>query len=214
MAGKLRQVAIADIEGSWTPRRVKREATRRAIMDALESLLKTSSYEEVRIEDLMAVAGLTRTAFYRYFPDLESVLLAWIEIIGTEFNLAADLWLSVDVDPDDGLLAAMTGLADVWARHGGLMRGIFDAATTGSSVQFAWRNLVESFLGPVRQRLDDLSRQRRISLPDTAETARALVWMTERYFFETIARELGVLPDEAAATLADIWRRVLFSHPD
>jgi AcrR family transcriptional regulator len=205
-------VAIADTDRSWTPRRVKREATRRAIMEALEDLLSTGSYEDVRVEDVMAAAGLTRTAFYRYFPDLESVLLALIEIIGAGFTDAANLWLSFDVDPDTGLMAAMTGLADVWDKHAGLLRGVFDAATTGSAVQVAWRQLVESFLGPVKQRLDDLSRQGRISLPNTEETARALVWMTERYFFETIARDLPVSPTIAASTLTDIWRRVLFTQ--
>ena len=197
---------------SWTPRRVKREATRRAIMDAVEALLESGFYEEVRVEDVMATAGLSRTAFYRYFPELESVLLAWIEIIRVEFTDAANLWLSFDVDPDEGLLAAMRGLAGVWARHAALVRGIFDAATTGSRVQLAWRDLVESFLGPVQHRLDDLSRQGRISLPNTGETARALVWMTERYFFETIAREHAVSVEVAASTLADIWRRVLFNQ--
>ena len=110
-------------------------------------------------------------------------------------------------------MAAMTGLAGVWARHAALLRGTFDAATTGSRVQLAWRELVESFLVPVKERLDELSLEGRISLPRTAETARALVWMTERYFFETIARGLGVPVEVAASTLADIWRRTLFGQP-
>lgn len=181
-------------------------------MEAVEALLRSGSYEQVRVEDVMATAGLTRTAFYRYFPDLDSVLLAWIELVRAEFTDAANLWLSFDVDPDEGLLAAMTGLAGVWARHAGLLRGIYDAATTGSNLQLAWRELVESFLSPVKQRLDDLSDQGRISLPNTEETARALVWMTERYYFETIARDLSVSIDVAVSTLADIWRRVLFNQ--
>lgn len=205
-------MAIASTEDSWTPRRVKREATRRAIMDAVEALLQTGSYQEVRVEDVMGAAGLTRTAFYRYFPDLESVMVAWIEILEAEFTDAANLWLSFDVDPEEGLLTGITGLAEVWVRHAGLIRGVFDAATTGSAVQLAWRGLVESFLGPVKLRLDDLSGRGLISLPHTAETARALVWMTERYFFETVARELSVPVETAASTLTDIWRRVLFSQ--
>lgn len=205
-------MAIADPEDSWTPRRIKREATRRAIMDALEALLATGSYQDVRVEDVMAAAGLTRTAFYRYFPDLESVLLALTEVIGEEFGEAANLWLlALDADADEGLLPAMSGLAAVWGRHAGLLRGIYDAATTGSRVQASWRQLVESFLKPVKARLDDLGRQRRISLDNTQETARALVWMTERYFFETIARDAKVSPDVAASTLTEIWHRVLFN---
>lgn len=204
-------MAVTDLEGSWTPRRAKREATRRAIMDALEVLLVSRSYQDVRVEDLMGAAGLTRTAFYRYFPDLESVLLAWVEIIGAEFREAANRFLSREVDPVEGLLAANLGLAHVWVRHRGLLRGVFDAATTGSRVQAAWRQLVESFIVPVEQRIDELARQGRTSLTDTEETARALVWMNERYFFETIARDLGVSAENAASTLADIWRRVLFA---
>jgi hypothetical protein len=109
----------------------------------------------------------------------------------------------------------MNGLAAVWTRHAALIRGIFDATTTGSQLQAAWRETVESFLSPVKARLDDLSAQDRISLPDTEETARALVWMTERYFFETIGRQLPVPAQTAASTLTDIWRRVLFApSPD
>lgn len=182
-------------------------------MDALEALLRDRPYEEVRVEDLMAAAGLTRTAFYRYFPDLEAVLLAWIEIIGAELNLAADRFLAFDVDPYEGLLEANTGLAEVWARHRKLLTAIFDAATSRSRVQLAWRQLVESFIEPVERRLKDLSRQGRTTLANEAETARALVWMNERYFFETFARDAAVPLETAAATLADIWRRVLFSQP-
>jgi len=182
-------------------------------MDALEQLLGSRSYQDVRVEDLMAAAGLTRTAFYRYFPDLESVLLAWIEILHAELAVAADRFLSFDVDPVAGLLEANTGLAEVWLRHRRLLRGIFDAATTGSRVQQAWHDLVESFFAPVEQRLDDLARQGRSSLVNRAETARALVWMNERYLFESLAGDLAVPVDTAAATLTDIWRRVLFSPP-
>lgn len=204
-------MALAETEGSWTPRRAKREATRRAIMDSMEALLAGRSYQDVRVEDLMAAAGLTRTAFYRYFPDLESVLLAWIEIIGGEFRDAAARFLSPAVDPFEGLLSANLGLAEVWHRHRNLLRGIFDAATTGSRVQTEWHRLVESFIVPVEHRLDELERQGRTSLAAREETARALVWMNERYFFETLAHDLGVTAEEAASTLAEIWRRVLFA---
>ena len=182
-------------------------------MDALEQLLDDRSFLDVRVEDVMSTAGLTRTAFYRYFPDLESVLLAWIEIIGAGFTEAADRFLSFDVDPDEGLLAATTGLAQVWDRHRRLMRAISDAATTGSRVQLAWHDLVESFLVPVEERIADLTRRGRTVLTNRAETARALVWMNERYFVETFARDLDTSIDTAASTLAEIWRRVLFNPP-
>jgi AcrR family transcriptional regulator len=190
------------------PRQVRRQANRQAIMDAVAMLLEQMPYEELRVEDVMAEAGLTRTAFYRYFPDLESVLLAWLAIIVVELEDAANRWLALDVDPDEGILAATTGLAEVWCRHGKLLKAVLDAATSGSRIQAAWREMVASFFAPVERRFADLARRGRISVTYPEETARALVWMCERYLSETFTRDLEVPVEVAGATLADIWRRV------
>lgn len=187
---------------------MRREANRRAIMDALESLLARTPYDRLRIEDVMAEAGLTRTAFYRYFPDLESVLLAWLDIVRVEFEEAANRWLALDVDPDAGILAATTGLAEVWSRHRRLLKAILDAATSGSRIQATWRAMVGTFFAPVEQRLADLAARGRLAVTHPEETARALVWMCERYLSETFTQELGVSVETAGVALADIWRRV------
>jgi AcrR family transcriptional regulator len=161
----------------------------------------------------MATSGMTRTAFYRYFPDLESVLLALLDSVRTELADAANRWLRLDADPDEGILEANTALAEVWSRHRALLLAFSDAATSGSRIQVAWHEMVESFLDPVERRFADLSRRGLTSLDYPAETARALVWMNERYLFETFARDRNVPVDVAAAALSQIWREVLFSTP-
>jgi AcrR family transcriptional regulator len=177
-------------------------------MTALETLLSQTPYDDLRVEDVMACAGLTRTAFYRYFPDLESVLLAWLDIIRAELEDAANRWLAPDVDPDGGILAATTGLAQVWSRHGRLLKAILDGATSGSRVQAAWRMTVESFIPPVETRFADLAARGRLAVTHPEETARALVWMCERYLSEVFTHDVNVTVETAAVTLADIWRRV------
>ena len=190
------------------PRQIRREANRQAIMIAVDALLENISYDDLRVEDVMSEAGLTRTAFYRYFPDLESVLLAWLDVVRVEFEEAANRWLALDVDPDAGILAATTGLAEVWSRHSRLLKAILDAATSGSRIQGTWRQMVESFFAPVERRFADLAARGRLSVAHPEETARALVWMCERYLSETFTRDLNVPVQTAGATLADIWRRV------
>lgn len=177
-------------------------------MNALEALLAETPYDGLRVEDVMAQAGLTRTAFYRYFPDLESVLLAWLEIIRAEFEEAANRWLALDVDPDAGILAATTGLAEVWAGHSRLLKAILDAATSGSRIQSSWRAMVASFFTPVEERFADLATRGRIGVTHPEQTARALVWMCERYLSETFTQGFDVSVETAGVTLADIWRRV------
>jgi hypothetical protein len=114
----------------------------------------------------------------------------------------------LDVDPDAGILAATTGLAEVWSRHRKLLKAILDAATSGSRIQTAWREMVASFFAPVERRFADLAGRGRISIAYPEETARALVWMCERYLSETFTLDLDVPIEVAGATLAGIWRRV------
>lgn len=194
------------------PRQIRRAANRQTIMNSVETLLDRFPYDDLRIEDVMREAGLTRTAFYRYFPDLESVLLAWLDIVRVEFGEAANQWLALDVDPDAGILAATTGLAEVWSRHRKLLKAMMDAATSGSRIQATWREMVESFFEPVELRFADLARRGRMSVAHPEETARALVWMCERYLSETFTRDLDVSVKMAGATLADIWRRVALGN--
>lgn len=206
-------MAVVENNDRPGPRQARREATTRTIMDAVETLLANRPYGDLRVEDVMAESGLTRTAFYRYFPDLESVLLALLETVRAEITEAANLWLQLDTDPDEGIHQAATGLARVWSRHRALLLAFSDAATSGSRVQEAWHELIDAFRAPVVRRFDDLIRRGRTSMTNPAETARALVWMNERYLFETFARNRDVTVDEAAATIGEIWRRVLFSGP-
>ena len=180
-------------------------------MASAEDLLAERGYWQLTVEDVMASAGLTRTAFYRYFPDLEAVLLAALADISEELAGAAAAWLDLDADPDDGLLAATTGLAEIYARHGRMLLAFAEAASGGSAMQQAWHDVVDSFVEPVRARLADLQRRGLSYLSHRDEVARALVWMTERYLLETFGRGRDVPVPVAAETLAQVWRAAVFT---
>ena len=83
----------------------RRAATEQAILDATEALLETRPYRELTVEDVMEAAGLSRTAFYRYFPDLETVVLRHMAGIADEIALASYHWLTAE-DPDAQLVDA------------------------------------------------------------------------------------------------------------
>ncbi len=188
----------------------RREATQRSLVQVTEALLAERSFAEVTVEDVMAAAGLTRTAFYRYFPDLEALLLAGLTEIRAELARAAAVWLEADAtDADTALDPAATGLAEVYQRHGRMLLAFAEAAAAGGEVRAAWHDTVEAFVEPVRRRLDDLAGGER---PHSGETARALVWMIERYFLETYGRGRDVPPSVAGRVIADIWRAAVRSQ--
>ncbi len=188
----------------------RRSATQHAILDATEALLTERAFRDLSVEDVMAKAGLSRTAFYRYFPDLEAVLLHQLVEVSAELLDASEMWLSDTADPVTSLQDAGVALASTYAAHGRLLAALADASTSGPDVEAAWRTAVEGFVERSARRIEELRCAGRADVPNSAETARALVWMTERYLLDTYGRDCGVPIADAVATLVFIWRRTLF----
>ncbi|MDQ6784505.1 MAG: TetR/AcrR family transcriptional regulator [Actinomycetota bacterium] len=188
----------------------RRATVERAILDAAEALLVDESFHALTVEDVMRKAGLTRTAFYRYFPDLEAVLLRRMSELHTELAEAANLWLDLEAEPTESMLTANAGLAKVYREHGRILLAFADAAGRGPEIQKAWHDTIHSFVAPVVARIEDLRSRGLANVRNPEETAQALVWMNERYLLETFGRSSGTDVEVAAHTLAEIWRRVLF----
>jgi AcrR family transcriptional regulator len=189
--------------------RAQRSTNERAILDAIEGLLADRSFHDLTVEDVMASTGLTRTAFYRYFPDLESMLVRRMSEVTDEIRAAADLWLADTADPSGSLAGSALAMADVFRRHGRLLLAFSDAATTGDRVGIAWRDTVDSFVDLCAARMRSLG----VSVGEVEETARALVGMLERYLLDTYGRRRDVAAvsvEVAASTIALIWQRTLF----
>src|SRR4051794_3851725 len=72
--------------------RAERRDARQRILDAASGLLEELPWHELRLEDLMAAAGLTRTAFYRHFDDRQALLMAMLEQISTDVSAAGATW--------------------------------------------------------------------------------------------------------------------------
>jgi len=55
----------------------KSESTKWKLAEGLKTMMLTTSYEKVNVEDVAKCAGVTRRTFYRHFNDKQE-LLAWI----------------------------------------------------------------------------------------------------------------------------------------
>jgi AcrR family transcriptional regulator len=58
-----------------TPQQERGKAKRRALYDASVRAFAASGFEDARVEDIVAEAGVSWGTFYRYFPRKEDVLL-------------------------------------------------------------------------------------------------------------------------------------------
>lgn len=190
----------------------RRASTEHEILEATERLLSDRMFRELTIADVMAEAGASRTAFYRYFPDLESVLLRRLADVNVQMEEARDRWLAESDDPVGSIYDAALGFATIFRQHGRFLLAFADAATGATDVDAAWRSLVEGFTEVTSGRVRSLCERGLCRIDDPDEVTRALVWMTERYLLETYGRGSGVAARRTAGCIALIWQRSLFAY--
>ena len=88
----------------------------------------------------MEAAGLSRTAFYRYFPDLESVRApAHGAASPTELHAGLGRLAGSGRSRRASSPTRAGAFAAVYRDHGRLMQAFSDAAGAGPDVQGAWR---------------------------------------------------------------------------
>ena len=96
----------------------RRQRTRQALLGAFFVLVLERRYHEIRIEDILARAGVGRSTFYEHFRNKDALLSASIE---QPFGILADAVLSPDI-------VAMTRLLEHFWDNRALAASIFQGA--------------------------------------------------------------------------------------
>jgi len=188
--------------------RSRRAAAEQAILDATERLCSTRNFGEVTVLDVMDATGITRTTFYRYFPDLDQVLIRLLATVAADLRDAAAQWLASD-DPRGQLRVSAGRMVATFREHGPLIRAFADAAGGGTVVHEAWTGVIDGFVGPTTERVLRLAADGRADVAEPAETVRALVLLTERYLTTTFGAPSDVPAATAEAVLVQVWERAL-----
>jgi TetR/AcrR family transcriptional regulator, ethionamide resistance regulator len=196
------------------PRRRPRhdpKETEGEILAAAEQLLRERPLREVTVEQIMLRTGLKRTAFYAHFRDREDLLLRVVQHIGEALFLMADRWLHGE-QPEQDIRDALEGVASVYLTHGPVLRALVDAAPADARVEAAYRTLVQSFIDATAEHIRSEQAAGDIDPTiDAYETARALVWLNERYLSEAFGRAPHDDPARTVGVLHRIWLATLYA---
>lgn len=192
-------------------RRRSPEAAVSEILQAAEELLAERPFRELSVDEVMARTTLSRSSFYVYFRDRYDLLLRLVGEIGDELQAMADRWLAGRGDRRANMFEALAGVTAVYARHGLVMRAIADAAGSDPLVESVYDDLLNRFVDANAEHIAEEQAAGQVGELDPGETARALVWMTERY----LVRSLGTVPprqteETVAKTLNTIWARAVY----
>jgi TetR/AcrR family transcriptional regulator, ethionamide resistance regulator len=200
-------------EGRKVPARRRRrtpEVAEREIISAAESFLRERPFRELTVDEVMRRTELSRPSFYVYFTDRHQVVLKVVERLGSELFTMSDRWLRGTGEGPASAREALEGIVAVYVEHGPVLRALADAAADDRGVEQAYNALVDSFIDATARHLEVEIGGGRVLPVDPRETARALVWMMERYLTLSFGRVPTTPAETVADTLATIWTRVLY----
>ena len=200
-------------EGPRVPARRRRrtpEVAEREIIAAAEALLRERPFRELTVDEVMRRTDLSRPSFYVYFRDRHHLVLRVVEHLGAELFAMSDRWLRGTGEGPQLARDALEGVVEVYASHGPVMRALADAAADDPGVEQAYTAIVQAFVDATARHIEDEIAAGRVLPLDAAETARALVWMMERYLNLSFGYEPATPRDAVAETLITIWTRVLY----
>src|SRR5262245_22277312 len=100
-----------------------RAQVRATILQAARELVEKNQFARVGVSELMEGTGMGRTAFYKYFDDQESVLLALFDEAVAELEAASRAWMDDQTSDADQVLVA--GMA-AYSKHAALLRAVAD----------------------------------------------------------------------------------------
>ena len=200
-----------ETETGRVPRRRRTpEVAEREIIAAAESLLRERPFRELTVDEVMRRTGLSRPSFYVYFSDRHQLVLRVVEHLGTELFTMSERWYRGEGDGRTLAREATEGLVAVFAEHGPVLRALADAAADDPDVEAAYDGIVQGFVTATTEHIEREIAAARILPLDAGETAKALVWMMERYLVLSLGREPLTPAQSVGDTLATIWTRVLY----
>lgn len=195
-----------------TKKRQRRSDVEARLRVAIQELAGGSTFQDLRVEEIASAAGLSRSAFYFYYPGKLELLLDAARHVLEEVYEQADRWYSGSGESGSKALIheVLRDNASTWGQHADLLRMASEVATYDEEIGNFWRDLEVRFFEGVAGRVRRDQEAGAVSPDVDAEScAEILILATESYFLRNIAYEGGV-PEEAAAALSPVWIRTLY----
>jgi AcrR family transcriptional regulator len=183
--------------------RLRRNEARQQILDVARLELREKPFRDLSVDDLMRATGLSRTAFYRYFPDREAVLV----------DLLEEVWstLAEARDADDSQLVSagsLAHLADLLGDNRAVLKAIADAAPGDEDVERAYSEFMHSYwIDDLTARIIEAQEHGLAAGLDPQLAGEALGWMAERLVTQSLDRD----PRQVLDTIISILVKCIYT---
>ncbi|PRX46646.1 TetR family transcriptional regulator [Prauserella shujinwangii] len=187
---------------------------RRALLSALDELLREGSLASINVRDISRRADVTRSAFYFYFENKAVAVAALCDEMYQESFTAGTALLSGEGSPEDRIRRTIAGLFEAWAKHRHVFRAMLDARDTDETVRALWDRDRESFVPRVAALIErERTGGRAPEGPDPALLATVLLELNDRAL-ERLSRggPSAVPADELREALVTVWLRTIYGR--
>jgi TetR/AcrR family transcriptional regulator, ethionamide resistance regulator len=190
-------------------RRRTREEVQQAVRTALAEMLAERPFKDVTVDELARRGGLSRTAFYFYYPDKNEVLKEAADAAAAEVYAEADRWWHGQGPPEQLVREALEGITAVYGDHADILRAAVEATTYDAEFRAFYESLIRRFVAATAEHLRREQDAGRLRALDPDPVAEALVWMAERCNYALLVME-GRPAAEVVDSLTVIWIHALY----
>jgi AcrR family transcriptional regulator len=198
----------------YAPGPTRGDERRAALLKALDELLETRPLAELGIADITRAAGVTRSAFYFYFPSKGAAVAALLADFDIEMMAAAAAWYDGGPGtPLERLRGGFEASVSRWRTRAGLMVAMRDAVGADATVRDLWERWVDGFVERAAERI---AEDRASGLARESVDAHALATALVGAAFSAMERDVraihaGASPsDHVAPALIEIWHRAIY----
>ncbi|MGN6373352.1 MAG: TetR/AcrR family transcriptional regulator [Solirubrobacteraceae bacterium] len=184
-----------------------------AILQTAERLLQERSLADISVDDLAGGAGISRPAFYFYFPSKDAVVLTLVDRLVEGANEAKDGALDrFAAHPASGWRQVIQIFFDVLGAHRAVIRAAAELSPTNGEARELRTQITMGWVQAVTERIDE-ERKRGAAKPGlpARDLATALVQMNERAMLAVFAEESpAVSEDKLVDVLCEIWLSAIY----
>ncbi len=184
-----------------------------AILLTAERLLAERALSEISVDDLAQGAGLSRSAFYFYFPSKAAVVLTLVDRVVEQADEARDRVLRLHAgDPGVAWREGIESFYEVFGAHRPVIRAVSDLGASNEEARALWSQAMEGWVAQLTELIEaERARGAAPRAVPARDLATALVQMNERVLHAIFIEETPAVRErEAIDTLAHVWRNAIY----
>jgi AcrR family transcriptional regulator len=182
-------------------------------MRTAEELLETRPLSQISVDALARGAGLSRSAFYFYFPSKDAVVLALLERLVQEAGGTLDDALQRAGLGPDSWREGIAIFYEIFGAHRAVIQAAVELSESNEEAQSLWAQITAGWVAQVAERIGE-ERQSGVAPAGVParDLATALVQMNERALRSVFTGDQPAIAErEVIDVLAHVWVSAIYA---